>query len=90
VRDELQTDSIDGDACDAADSAAGAETAAAAAEPPKYIKGRLKDKLALLEPLLHISMGALMDHKWVTDSLERDGSATSSCLCQSTGSSEAP
>ena len=46
VRDELHTDSIDDNACDAAPSAAGAETAAAAAEPPKYIEGRLKAKPA--------------------------------------------
>ena len=46
VRDELHPDSIGEDACDAAPSAAGADTTAAAAGPPKYIKGRLKAKLA--------------------------------------------
>ena len=45
---------------------------------------------ASVEILLHINMGALMDHRWVPDSLGRDGPTTSSCLCQSTGSSEAP
>ena len=42
MRDELHPDSIGEDACDAAPSAAGADTTAAAAGPPKYIKGRLK------------------------------------------------
>ena len=44
----MHTDCVDSDACDAAPScpAAGADTAADAAEPPKYIKGRLKAKLA--------------------------------------------
>ena len=46
--EELHTDCVDSDACDAPPScpAAGTDTAAAAAEPPKYIKGRLKAKLA--------------------------------------------
>ena len=44
----MHTDCVDSDACDAARScpAASTDTAAAAAEPPKYIKGRLKAKLA--------------------------------------------
>ena len=63
MRDELHTDSIDGDACDAAPSAAGAETAAAAAEPPKYIKGRLKAKLAFWK-LFCTSAWVL---SWITD-----------------------
>ena len=44
----LHTDCIDADGGDAAPpcSAADADTVAAAAEPPKYIKGRLKAKLA--------------------------------------------
>ena len=44
----MHTDCVDSDACDAAPScpAASTDTAAAAAEPPKYIKGRLKAKLA--------------------------------------------
>ena len=64
---------------------AGADTAVAAAEPPKYIKGRLKAKLILLETLLHISMGALMNHRWVPDSLRRNGSATSSRFANQQG-----
>ena len=63
MRDELHTDSIDDDACDAAPSAAGAETAAAAAEPPKYIKGRLKAKLAFWK-LFCTSAWVL---SWITD-----------------------
>ena len=48
VLEEMHTDCVESDACDAAPScpAAGTDTAAAAAEPPKYIKGRLKAKLA--------------------------------------------
>lgn len=48
VQDELRTDRCDEDACSAASSQspAGAKTSAAPAEPPKYIKGRLKAKLA--------------------------------------------
>ena len=44
----MHTDCVDSDACDAAPScpAASTDNAAAAAEPPKYIKGRLKAKLA--------------------------------------------
>ena len=47
----MRTDSVDEDASDAAPtcSTAGADTAAAAAEPPKYIKGHLKAKLALVK-----------------------------------------
>ena len=63
MRDELPTDSIDEDACDAAPSATGADTAAAAAEPPKYIKGRLKAKLAFWK-LLCASAWVL---SWITD-----------------------
>ena len=65
MRDELHTDNINGDACDDAPSAAGAETAAAAAEPPKYIKGRcrLKAKLALWK-LFCTSAWVL---SWITD-----------------------
>ena len=102
MRDELHNDSIDSGACKAAPSAAGAETSAAAAEPHKYIKGRLKAKLAFWK-LFYTSAWVL---SWITDgyqipwanfgaescnyALGRDGPATSSCLCQSIGSSEAP
>jgi hypothetical protein len=57
------TDSIDDDACDAAPSAAGADTAEAAAEPRKYIKGRLKAKLAFWK-LFCTSAWVL---SWITD-----------------------
>ncbi len=48
VPKELHTDSIDRDAYDATPSCStsDADKAAATAEPPKYIKGRLKAKLA--------------------------------------------
>ena len=48
VPEEMYTDCIDADACEAAPacSAVDGDTAAAAADPPKYIKGRLKAKLA--------------------------------------------
>ena len=71
MRDELHTDSIDDNACDAAPSAAGAETAAAAAaaEPPKYIKGRLKAKLAFWK-LFCTSAWVL---SWITDGYQIPG-----------------
>ena len=48
VLEEMHTDCVESDASDAAPScpATGTDTAAAAAEPPKYIKGRLIAKLA--------------------------------------------
>ena len=45
VRDELRSDSVSEDAAPCC-SSMGTDTAAAAVEPPKYIKGRLKAKLA--------------------------------------------
>ena len=63
MRDELHTDSLNEDACDAAPSAAGADTAAAAAKPPKYIKCRLKAKLAFWKLFCTIAWVL----SWITD-----------------------
>ena len=63
MRDELPTDIIDEDACDAALSAASADTAAAVAEPHKYTKGRLKVKVAFWK-LFCTSAWVL---SWITD-----------------------
>ena len=65
MRDELRTNSVEEDACDAAPSCSsvGADTAAVVAEPPKYIKGRLKAKLAFWK-LFRTSAWVL---SWITD-----------------------
>ena len=82
---ELHTDSIDTDAYDATPSCStsDADKAAAPAEPPKYIKGRLKAKLAFWK-LFCTSTWVL---SWISDgyqipTLGREGSSTSSCLNQ--------